>query len=126
MQLEKCGYTEPVRTIDELEGLAFELRRSVVVSRQPRGCVDDVLDTDESPPVSNGLVYECFRAPFVNLAVTHERAVDLVNAHGAVIGTADAAKCGCVIRAGIVDVQELPRGISNDSHKFCRNSMVCM
>jgi len=46
VQFEECSrYTKPIWTWNELETLAFELWRHVIVSCEPTGCVHDVLDT---------------------------------------------------------------------------------
>jgi len=47
VQLEECGYAISVRTADELEGLAFEHRRSVFMVCQLRGRVHNVLDANQ-------------------------------------------------------------------------------
>ena len=60
------------------------------------------------------LVYQRFRVRRIDLAIAHQRAVGVVNAHSAVVWTTDAAKkrsvAGC---DGSVDVDELPRGVAN-------------
>jgi hypothetical protein len=61
----------------------------------------------------------------VNLSVTHWRAIDVMNARGGVVWTADAAKCPPIAgRSGIVNVNELLCSLANNLHQPCRRSMV--
>src|SRR5689334_3043558 len=94
VQFEEWVEIEAVRCADQLEGLAVEHRGSVVVVLEPGGRVDDEFHSDQPAPVSNGLVDERFRARIVQFAVADQGPVDIVDAHRAVIRSADATKCG--------------------------------
>src|SRR4051794_452207 len=92
VQFEERRNAKPVRGIDELEILAFELWRSTVVSREPGGCVHDVLDPNQPPRVPYRLIYQGLRITRVQHAISDQAQVEVVNAHRAVVRAADAPK----------------------------------
>ena len=91
VEFEECRYAVPIRAADKLEGLAFELRRTGMTG-EPGGNIHDVFDTYEPAAVSQRFVDQRFRMGFVNLAVTDQREIEVVNAHRAMVGTADTTK----------------------------------
>src|SRR5215813_13774132 len=98
VQLEKRIERKAIRRADELKVLTVERRRSAVVVLQIFLHVNDVLDTDELTLVSDWLVDQSLRIFEVDLVLLDLRAVDVVNAHRAVIGTADTAERRLVSR----------------------------
>src|SRR2546427_8080228 len=91
--------------------------------RQPGGRVDDELDAYQAQSVPGWLVYQCFWLRGIDLAVAHERAVHVVDAHRAVVGTADAVEEPPVAGGGgSVDVDELPRRVANGLNESGRGS----
>src|SRR4051794_10423964 len=110
MQFEERIEVEPVRRTHELEVLSFQRWGSVVVRGQPRCGVHDVFHTDEPAGIADRLIDQRFRILHLKLAIADQRAIDVVNAHGSMVWPTYAAKRGSVAgRAGIVDVDELPR-----------------
>src|SRR5215467_14134779 len=97
-----------VRRCDELEVLALKRRGRIVVVYQPGSCIDDELDADQPAFISHRLVNQCFGVHDFNLTIAKQLAIDVMNAHGAVVGPADAAKSRPVAgEHGIVYVKEL-------------------
>ena len=95
---------------DEEEGLAFEDGRGGMIL-QPRCGIDDEFNTDEAEFAMAGFVDEGLRMRCVDFAIANESAVDVVNPHGAVIGSADATEEGAIATGGcVVDVDELRSG----------------
>lgn len=92
MQLEERRYAIAVGSVDELEGLALEHRRGAIVGCQPSIGIDNVLDAHQPPLISQRLIDERFRMLGIDLSINYQRAIDVVNAHGAVVRTADAAE----------------------------------
>ena len=61
----------------------------------------------------------------VDQAVSYESAVDVVNAHRTVVGTADAAKGRSITGgAGVVHVNKLLGSFPNELHQLGRRSVV--
>jgi hypothetical protein len=61
----------------------------------------------------------------INLTVADQIAVNVVNAHGSVIWTADAAERRAVAGwAGIVDINELPCRVANILNELCGCGMT--
>src|SRR5215469_13698880 len=55
----------------------------------------------------------------LDLAIAHQGAVDVVNAHGAVVRAGHAAECGLVSRrSGIVHVKEMARRSAHVLHQL--------
>src|SRR5262249_4941366 len=112
VQLEERSQVVAVRTPHELERLTLEHRRGVVIA-QPCLRIDDVLDADQAPANTGGLVDQRLGPRRVDLAVDHKRAIDVMDAHRAMVRTADAAECRPITcRAGAVDVEKLPGRIT--------------
>src|SRR5215469_10549520 len=108
MQFEKGREVESVRCTDKLKVLPVERRRSVVVIREPSGGVHNVFHSHEPARVSHRLVNQGLRVLPPDFAVANECAVDVVNAHGAMVRPAYAAERGFVAgRSGVVDVEKL-------------------
>ena len=61
----------------------------------------------------------------INLTVAHKTAIDVVDAHRAMIRTADAAKCRAVTSCpSCIHVNELARGFANNLNKLGRGFMI--
>src|SRR5215467_6876625 len=115
VEFEERIEAETVGRGDQLKRLAIELRRNVVVVLEPGLGVDDIFDADQAELAAAGrLVDQRFGRFLIDFAVADERAFDVVNAHGAVVRTGNAAKGRPVTcRAGIVDVEENTSGVSD-------------
>src|SRR5882672_4717713 len=112
---------------DELKGLALEYGRSAVVIFQPGLGVNDVLDAEQVQLTVCRFVAERFRLRGIDQAVGNKRAVDVVDAHGAVVRTADAAKERSVAGPdGGVHVLLLPGGVADNLDEFGRHGGVSM
>src|SRR5882757_11016848 len=112
---------------DELKGLALKYGRSAVVIFQPGLRVHDVFDAEQVQLTVRRFVDERFGLSGINQAVGNKRAVDVVDAHGAVVRTADAAKEGSVTGAdGGVHVLVLPGGVADNLDEFGRHGGVSM
>src|SRR6184192_2579634 len=112
---------------DELKGLALKYGRSTVVIFQPGLRVHDVLDAEQVQLTICRFVDEGFGLSGIDQAVGNKRAVDVVDAHGAVVRTADAAKEGSVAGAdGSVHVLVLPRGVADSLNEFGRHGCMSM
>ena len=126
MQLIECGEAITIRAVHELKGLAFQHRRSVVMC-QPGSSVHDVLDAHQAHLTFRRFINEGFRTRPVDLTIAHQAAVDIVDAHGAVVRTADAPEQGLIVsRGGRVDVQKLPGCIANYFNEFRRRDYFGM
>src|SRR5690348_5919872 len=92
MKLKEWIEPEPVGRADQLKPLAVEHRWNIVVRRQPRGRVNNVFHSDKPACVSDGFVDQSFRLLQKNLAIIHERVVDVMNTHRSMIRTREATK----------------------------------
>jgi hypothetical protein len=125
VQLEEIGQIKTIRRRDELKILAIECGRRIVVILQPCGRVDDILDAHQPAFIPHWFVDQGFGVRDIDQAVDHQSAVDIMNAHGSVVGTADASKRRPVAgRAGVVDVEELPGRLANISNELGRRRMT--
>jgi hypothetical protein len=125
VQLEEIRQVETVWRGDELEVLSIERRRIVVIVLQPRGCIHDVLDADQPASISHWLVDQRFGMRDINLAVAYQSAIHVVNSHGAMVGTTDAAKRRSIPgKSSIVYVNELLRRLSNLSNQLSGRLMT--
>src|SRR5436305_11351026 len=92
MQFEERWQVVPVGAINEVEHLSFKYRRSVVMACQPCGGIHQKLDAYQPTLIFQGLVDQRFRTGDIDLAVSIESQVHVMNAHGSVIRTSNAAE----------------------------------
>ena len=119
VQFEKRIQVETVGGSNELKVLSFKYRRSIIVILQPGGCVHNVLDANQSALLPHRFVDQGFRMRDINLPISHQAAVDVVNAHRAMIRTADTAKRGSVPGwPGIVYIQKRPGCLPDFLHQL--------
>src|SRR5882724_3389978 len=112
---------------DELKGLTLEYGRSAVVIFQPGLRVHDVFDAEQVQLTVCRFVDKRFGLSGIDQAVGNEWAIDVVDAHGTVVRTADAAKKRSVAGPdGGVHVLVLPRGVADNLDEFGRHGGVSM
>src|SRR5215467_4795470 len=119
--------TDPVavRAADEQKGLSFEHWRSVVVICEPSSSVHDELDAYQPQLSVRRLVDQGFWLRGIDQTIAHQSTVDVMNAHGAVVRTANAAKERPVAcRRSCIDIKELPRCVPNCLNQLGRDGGV--
>jgi hypothetical protein len=125
VQFEKIGQVETIRCGDELEVLAIECRRSIVVILQPRGSIHDVFDASQPTSIPHRLVDQSLRVRDIDLAFSHQIAIHIVNSDGAVIWAADTAKRRSITGGpGTVDIHKLPGRVAHILNELCRRRMA--
>ena len=119
MEFEERRDVEAIRGGDEIENLPVEHRRRVVVVGEPTGRVENELDAYQCHLAIGGLVDERLGLRGVEGEIAEQGAVDVVDAHGAVVGAGDATEKWSVAGGGgVVDVDVLARSLANQLHQL--------
>src|SRR5580704_4163227 len=119
VQLEKRIEVEAIGRADELKVLSVERRRYAFVVFEPRRRVHDVLDADEFALISDRLVNQRLRILDAEFVLFHHIAVYIVNSHGSVVGSTDAAERRIVAGANrTIHVEKLTRRVADVLHEL--------
>src|SRR5215472_8739765 len=125
VKLEKRRYVEPVWTVDVKEHLTFQNGRTGIVL-QPGRSEGNEFDADQLHLTVRGrFVDQGLRMVDVDHSV-QQVAIDVVDAHGTVVRTADATEEGLVsLSGGVVDVDVLLRRLANHLDELVLTPLSC-
>jgi len=118
VKLEEGRNMESVWAVDEEKYLTLQNRRTGVV-REPGGRVGNVLDANQRHlTVGRWLIDQSLGLRGVDRSV-EQAGIDVVNAHRAMVRTADTAQKWAIASSdGIVDVEVLFRSLANNLNEF--------